>query len=436
MEMTLLSVYVETHGCKLNQADSQSIKNSFKKSGYLLSDNPKTSDIYILNTCTVTSEADRKARQALRSIRRANTDSFIVVTGCYAERDPESLGNLDEVDLILGNQNKLELVNTVTNRLGKLKYDYLETQPHEIFPELKTRAMVKIQEGCDQICSYCIVPKVRGREKSIPSHIIVNQILDLEKEGFNEVVLTGTQLISYGFEYGHTNLRQLLETILLKTNIPRIRVSSLQPQIIDRQFLNLWKSERLCPHFHIPLQSGSDSVLQKMRRLYDTSEYAEKIALVRSELPEASVTTDIIAGFPGESDLDFEKTYELCDKLRFSDMHIFPYSARAGTSAWYFKPKVEPIIKKHRVDALIKLSTKNSKAYRESLLGQTRKVLWEKKIRLGQSNYWSGLTDNYARVYTQTTKDQSNEIRSTVLTSISGDRLFGKLVVNSSKISH
>ena len=168
MEMTLLSVYVETHGCKLNQADSQSIKNSFKKSGYLLSDSPKTSDIYILNTCTVTSEADRKARQALRSIRRANTDSFIVVTGCYAERDPGSLGNLDEVDLILGNQNKLELVNTVTNRLGKLGYDYFETQPHEIFPELKTRAMVKIQEGCDQICSYCIVPKVRGRERSIP----------------------------------------------------------------------------------------------------------------------------------------------------------------------------------------------------------------------------------------------------------------------------
>ena len=187
------------------------------------------------------------------------------------------------------------------------------------------------------------------------------------------MVLTGTQLISYGFEYGNTNLQQLVETILLKTNIPRIRVSSLQPQIIDRQFLNLWKSERLCPHFHIPLQSGSDSVLQKMRRLYDTSEYAEKIALVRSELPEASVTTDIIAGFPGESDLDFEKTYELCDKLRFSDMHIFPYSARAGTSAWYFKPKVEPVIKKHRVDALIKLSTKNSKTYLKEIKEDTNK---------------------------------------------------------------
>ena len=296
--------------------------------------------------------------------------------------------------------------------------------------------MVKIQEGCDQICSYCIVPKVRGRERSIPSNIIVNQILDLEKEGFKEVVLTGTQLISYGFEYGNTNLQQLVETILLKTNIPRIRVSSLQPQIIDHQFLNLWKNERLCPHFHIPLQSGSNSVLQKMRRLYDTSEYSEKIDLIRSALPEASVTTDIIAGFPGESDLDFEKTYELCDKLRFADMHIFPYSSRNGTSAWYFKPKIEPLIKKHRVDSLIKLSTKNFKAYRENLIGQTRKVLWEKKIRLGQSNYWSGLTDNYARVYTETPENQSNEIRSTVLTSISGDRLFGKLVVGSSKISY
>ena len=237
METTLLSVYVETHGCKLNQADSQSIKNSFKKSGYLLSNNPKTSDVYILNTCTVTSEADRKARQALRSIRRANANSFIVVTGCYAERDPQILGNLEEVDLILGNQDKLELVNTVTNRLDKLESDYFATQSHETFPELKTRAMVKIQEGCDQICSYCIVPKVRGRERSIPSNIIVNQILDLEKEGFKEVVLTGTQLISYGFEYGNTNLQQLVETILLKTNIPRIRVSSLQPQIIDHQFL-------------------------------------------------------------------------------------------------------------------------------------------------------------------------------------------------------
>ena len=436
METTLLSVYVETHGCKLNQADSQSIKNSFKKSGYLLSNNPKTSDVYILNTSTVTSEADRKARQALRSIRRANANSFIVVTGCYAERDPQILGNLEEVDLILGNQDKLELVNTVTNRLDKLESDYFATQSHETFPELKTRAMVKIQEGCDQICSYCIVPKVRGRERSIPSNIIVNQILDLEKEGFKEVVLTGTQLISYGFEYGNTNLQQLVETILLKTNIPRIRVSSLQPQIIDHQFLNLWKNERLCPHFHIPLQSGSNSVLQKMRRLYDTSEYSEKIGLIRSALPEASVTTDIIAGFPGESDLDFEKTYELCDRLRFADMHIFPYSSRNGTSAWYFKPKIEPLIKKHRVDSLIKLSTKNFKAYRENLIGQTRKVLWEKKIRLGQSNYWSGLTDNYARVYTETPENQSNEIRSTVLTSISGDRLFGKLAVGSSKISY
>ena len=436
MEMTLLSVYVETHGCKLNQADSQSIKNSFKKSGYLLSDNPKTSDIYILNTCTVTSEADRKARQALRSIRRANTNSFIVVTGCYAERSPESLGNLKEVDLILGNQNKLQLVNTVTERFGRLQSDYFQTELPKTFPEVKTRAMVKIQEGCDQICSYCIVPKVRGRERSIPSDIILNQILDLEKEGFKEVVLTGTQLISYGFEYDNTNLYQLLETILSKTNIPRIRVSSLQPQIIDREFLDLWKSQRLCPHFHIPLQSGSNYILQKMRRLYDVSNYSEKVDLIRSELPEASITTDVIAGFPGESDSDFEETYQLCDKLGFSDMHVFPYSARARTSAWYFRPNIESVTKKQRVESLIKLSNKNSETYRKSLLGQTRKVLWEKKIRLGQGHYWSGLTDNYARVYTETNEDQSNKIRSTILTSISDDRLFGELLVNSSEVSY
>ena len=427
MEIALLSVYVETHGCKLNQADSQAIKNTFKTSGYSISANPKTSNIYVLNTCTITSQADQKARQTLRSVRRANTNSFIVVTGCYAERDPKSISNLAEADLVLGNKNKKDLVSIITEKFEGFESESLEQTNDEHIPKSKTRAMVKIQEGCDQVCSYCIVPKVRGRERSIPSEIILNQILTLEKEGFNEVVLTGTQLISYGFEYDNVDLNHLLEIILSKSKIPRIRVSSLQPQIIDQQFLNLWENERLCPHFHIPLQSGSDRVLKTMKRRYNAANYKETVNLIHSTLPQASITTDVIVGFPGESQSDFEETYNLCENLKFSDMHVFPYSTRPGTSAWYFKHTINQNIKKDRVKSLIDLSNKNAAAHRQSLLGQTREVLWEKTIRLNNTIHWSGLTDNYVRVYAKSSHDQSNKIRPTILTSVLNNQLFGTL---------
>ena len=268
------TVVIETHGCKLNQADSQALAQEFAQSGYQVVDSNQLADVYVLDTCTVTQMADRKARQALRAARRRNPGALIVATGCYAQRDPTVLEALPEVDLVLGNTDKGRLVREVVSlRQDVLSPCAVGEEPSEKRVH-RVRAMVKIQEGCDQVCTYCIVPKVRGREHSIPTDTLVAQVLALEEEGFQEVVLTGTQLGSYGFDIAGASLVRLIELVLNKTTIQRIRVSSLQPQSLGEELLGLWQDSRLCPHFHMPLQSGSDTVLRRMRRRYTADIFA------------------------------------------------------------------------------------------------------------------------------------------------------------------
>ena len=237
---------------------------------------------------------------------------------------------------------------------------------------LRTRAMVKIQEGCNQMCAYCIVPKVRGRERSIQPDDLVAQVRALEEQGFREVVLTGTQLGSYGFDIPGASLERLLEAILCKTAIPRIRVSSLQAQEIGNELLSLWDDSRLCPHFHLPLQSGSDGVLRRMRRRYTAERFANAVELVRSRVPGASITTDVLTGFPGETEEEFQETFKVCQDVAFSDMHVFPYSVRPGTSAAHYGDRVDPVAKGKRVDLLLDLAARHSADFRRSLLGQVR----------------------------------------------------------------
>ena len=391
-----MNISIETHGCKLNMADSQIMVRKFSKKGFTLVSNEEHPDVYILNSCTVTVSADRKARRALRSARDRYPDCLIVAAGCYPERDAVAVDQLKEVDLVVPNNLKSKIVDIVSAHLGK------EISPSPMEDKItgksmllgRTRASVKIQEGCDQVCAYCIVPKVRGRERSITADAIIKNINELYEIGCSEVVLTGTQLGTYGLDIGDTTLSKLLKLIIDQTDMPRIRVSSLQPLEISDAVLDLWcdSQGRLCPHFHIPLQSGSDRVLKLMRRRYTRTEFTNSVGRVRSAVPNCSITTDIIVGFPTETSLDHSKTMELVDDIGFADVHIFPYSERPGTSAVYLDGKVDPELKKERIQSLKKKTSSDALKFRLAHVGNVASVLWEG--RRGQS----GLTENYLRV--------------------------------------
>ena len=404
------SVSIETHGCKLNQADSNVLAREFAQAGFRVVAGDEPSDVYVLNTCTVTHVADRKARRSLRAARRRNPGATIVATGCYAQRAP---GDLDEVDIVAGNTAKPVLVRQVVERMGG------SVQPCAVGDDVdlarspravRTRAMVKIQEGCDQVCAYCIVPRVRGRERSIPSARIVAEIRRNLERGHREVVLTGTQLGSYGFDLEGETLAGLLRRVLRETDVDRLRLSSLQPQDIDDELLALWSEPRLCPHFHLPLQSGSDPVLRRMRRRYTAERYAQAVERIRAAVPAVSITADVIVGFPGERDADFEASYALCESLAFADAHVFPYSVRPGTSAAHFDGQVAPRVKADRVRRLLALASRQFADYRRAVRGQVRPVLWEEGRADGGAVNWYGLTDNYLRVTTSNARSLANAV--------------------------
>ncbi len=405
------TVAIITHGCKLNQADSSALAADFVSAGYLLVDQHEAADVYVVNTCTVTHVADRKARQALRSARRRNPGATVVAAGCYAQRAGDSLRAMPEVDLVAGNTAKPELVSLVDDlRPGNGEAASLDPDratPAGL-PLSRSRAMVKIQEGCDQVCAYCIVPRVRGREWSVPPEALVRQVAGHVEAGAKEVVLTGTQLGSYGHELDGADLAGMIARVLDETEVARLRVSSLQPREIDARLLELWSDPRLCPHFHLALQSGSDAVLDRMRRRYTAVEYLDAVERVRDAVPGASVTADVIAGFPGETSSDFEETYALCERVGFSAMHVFPFSARPGTSAAHYRDQVAEDVKRARTDALLALSQRLAADFRRGLEGAVRPVLWES--RQGPNGSWTGLTDSYVRVACRSERPLANEI--------------------------
>ncbi len=445
------TVAIHTHGCKLNQSDSQDLARRFEDAGYRVIESPGQADVVVLNSCTVTATADAKARQFLRAARRANPGAVVVATGCYAQRSPSTLGGLDAVSLVLGNTEKETLVDTVTETLNSpfpVRPESVEGPPRQEggstssprtgwssgrtdggtprtgIQSKRSRAMVKIQEGCDQVCAYCIVPKVRGRERSIPPETIVADIIRHCSEGCREAVLTGTQLGTYGFDIPGASLVGLIRRILDETSIDRLRVSSLQAQEITPGLLDLWGDTRLCPHFHIPLQSGSDTVLRAMRRRYDIRRFAETVKLVRDALPNAGVTTDIIVGFPGEGDGEFDAGYEFAESMAFSDMHVFPYSQRPGTSAAYLKKQVDDGVKKGRMAKMLELAADGHQKFRQGQLGAISSVLWEPQRSSATSTAWNGLTGNYIRVRTDSRRDLANTITNAQLTEFSGDRVL------------
>ena len=426
------TVAIHTHGCKLNQADSQALARRFREAGYRVVGPSAAADVVVLNSCTVTAAADAKARQYLRAARRRNPGAVVVATGCYAQRAPADIEALPEVSLVIGNTGKASLVESAHVALNKSISEPGESRPagpvilSGVKNPTRTRAMVKIQEGCDQVCAYCIVPKVRGRERSIPPETIIAEINRHAAEGYREVALTGTQLGTYGFDLSGVNLQRLLERILSETAVERVRVSSLQAHEITASLLQLWSDSRLMPHFHIPLQSGCDTTLRAMRRRYSTSQFASSVELVRQMYPDAGITTDIIVGFPGESDDDFTGSLQFATTMRFSGIHAFPYSPRPGTSAAYFQDQVAEPEKRARMGEMLDLSAESALRFRESQLGAVRPVLWERAS--GSGSVWSGLTDNYLRVRAVCDSTLSNQITNARLTSLEGDWVLAEVV--------
>jgi threonylcarbamoyladenosine tRNA methylthiotransferase MtaB len=422
-EHEVTRVALDSLGCKLNQAETELLAKQFTEAGYKLVSPADEADVYILNTCTVTHIADRKSRHWLRLAHRRNPDALLVATGCYAERAPQELTQIEGIDLVLGNEHKPHLVQLLEES-GCLSRSAC-VQGNSISGShtgFRTRALVKVQDGCNNLCSYCIVPLVRGREKSFSVDQVVGEVRHRIANGYKEVVLTGVKIGSYS--YNGVNLKGLLEHILAETDIARLRLSSLQPQEISSELIALWRDNRLCRHFHLSLQSGSDNVLRRMRRRYSISDYRQSVSLIRALVPEAAITTDIIVGFPGETSAEFEQSYKLCQKLGFARIHVFPYSSREGTQASQMPNQVGDRVKKERSQKMLALAKESTQNFSQQFLGKTMPVLWEK---LSGDGIWSGHTDNYIKVYTKTNKDLTNKLLPVKMIRVSGDGVWGEV---------
>ncbi len=412
-------VALQTLGCKLNQAETESLARQFLEAGYQVVAPDQAADVYLLNTCTVTHIADRKCRNMLRLAHRRNPEALIVATGCYAERAAAEVSGIEGVGLVVGNRDKESLVDIIRDRRnGQGSCGVGDTA--EVSP-FRTRAMVKIQEGCSQPCSYCIVPRVRGREQSRPQDDVMAEVKTRVAEGYKEVVLTGTRIGRYEHDGG---LQGLVERILKECEVQRLRLSSLEPCDLTPGLLSLWRDRRLCPHIHMPLQSGCDSVLRRMGRVYTTADYEHAAALAREAIRDLSLTSDIMVGFPGESEQEFGESYRFCERMGFAAMHVFPYSARPGTKAARMSDKVGDSEKKRRCQLMLELAHRSSRSFRERFLGQSLNVLWEGN----KDGIWLGLTDNYLRVFLPSRESLSNSIMPTKMIAQRDGILQGELV--------
>jgi len=420
-----MKVAFYTLGCKLNQAETESLANRFSKAGFQLVSPGDRADIYIANTCTVTHIADRKSRHWLRLARRRNPQALIIATGCYAQRNRQELTQL--ADFVVDNKEKEHLLAlTQTLSLEGRGLGEIETKQSQMLAAtVRTRSLIKIQGGCHSPCTYCIVPKVRPHEYSLPASQIIDEVKQKVALGYKEVVLTGTKVGSYRDD--STDLKDLVQRILTSTGIRRLRLSSLQPSEISSEFLASWQDERLCRHFHLALQSGSETVLQRMRRSYSLDQYQRTVNLIKEMIPEVAITTDIMVGFPGESDEEFEQSYSFCQQAGFANIHVFPFSPRPETAAARMPEQPKGKVKTERNQRMLGLAQSSRRRFYEQFLGQTMPVLWEKEISPGSSIY-SGLTSNYIRVFTGSEKSLNNEITPVKLVKFHTQGIWGEVI--------
>jgi threonylcarbamoyladenosine tRNA methylthiotransferase MtaB len=405
------TVALLTLGCKLNQADSETLARELAAAGCRVVDRPSPADAFVINTCSVTHVADRKSRHLVRLARRLAPQAPVVVTGCCVETGRPGLAEAVGADLALGNEAKATLVRTLLGRGNGQAHVRGGRCPTAAAIGLRTRAFVKVQEGCNDVCAFCIVPRTRGRERSVPIDEVVAAVRQREAEGVREVVLTGTQLGAYGRDLGEAvGPGDLLSTLLARTLVPRLRFSSLQPQDITPGLLALWKDSRLCRHFHLALQSGSDPVLRRMRRRYSVEEFRRAAARMREAVPDVAITTDVIVGFPGETEAEFEESYAFCREMGFARVHVFPYSRRSGTAAARMPRQVPERVKRGRVERMLTLARELEEAWLARFVGRDMLVLWERPREAddGGPPLWEGLTDNYIRVYARSAGDLRN----------------------------
>ena len=372
-----------TLGCKVNQYETNAMAQKFKEAGYeIVEVNDDVSDICVINTCTVTNMSDRKSRQILRKVKEKNQDAIIAAVGCYAQVAKDDLQKMPEIDIVLGNEEKANIVKYVeefiSNRNNKIVEieDIASKKEFEDMGQItyteKTRAVIKVQDGCNQFCSYCIIPYARGRVRSRKMDSIIHEITQIAQKGIKEVVITGIHVASYGRDFGNENgLIELLEKINEIDGIHRIRLGSLEPKIITEEFMQrLIKLEKMCHHFHLSLQSGCDETLKRMNRKYNTAEIKEIVERLRRYYNDVILTTDIIVGFPGETEEEFEKTYQFLKEIKLYKMHVFQYSPRKGTRAAVMPNQVDGNVKEKRSRKLIELSNENQKRYNEMLVGK------------------------------------------------------------------
>jgi threonylcarbamoyladenosine tRNA methylthiotransferase MtaB len=416
------SASILTLGCKLNIADSEAMARRLRDAGWRVSERVEAdADAVIVNTCSVTHTADRKSAHLVNVARRMAPGATVALTGCLLETAPperiDSLGaglvyRQPEQPALA--QRLIELHPYTTHGFG------IETRGKAF----KTRAFISAQEGCNDVCAFCIIPKTRGRERSRTIAWVVDEVQKREAEGVNEVVITGTQLGHYGSDLG-IRLHDLMRALLAETSVPRIRMSSVQPQDLTDDLIDLWSDSRLCRHFHLALQSGSETVLQRMRRRYSRDGFRNAVRRLRDSIPGVAITTDVIVGFPCETDAEFEESFDFCREMAFAGIHVFPYSQRSGTVAYKLPGQVPDAVKKQRVHRLIDLAGDLAFRYRDGLVGATDTVLWETQ---GEDGAWQGLTDTYVRVRARSDADLSNTLTAVTFTAQGEDGLLAEVL--------
>ena len=408
-------------GCKVNAYETEAMQHLLEKAGYEIVPFTQKADVYVINTCSVTNMADRKSRQMLHKAKKNNPDSIVVAAGCYVQTSEKEVLNDLSVDIVIGNDRKHDLVrlleeysmdsvNDTVDDINDGKHDFEElfidqTKEH-------TRAFIKVQDGCNQFCSYCIIPYARGRVRSRRFENVIAEVERLAANGFKEVVLTGIHLSSYGVDFEEaTGLLELIQAVNAVKGIERIRLGSLEPKIVTEHFASeLSKLDKICPHFHLSLQSGCDATLKRMNRKYTTKEYERGCELLRKYFVHPAITTDVIVGFPGETEEEFEQTKAYLEHIHFYEMHIFKYSKRKGTRAAVMPDQIDEQIKAARSEKLIALGHDMSKEFRKFYIGKNEEVLFEEKAVIGDKEYFVGYTKEYVKVAKKTDENLENQI--------------------------
>ena len=408
-------------GCKVNAYETEAMQHLLEEAGYEIVPFTQKADVYVINTCSVTNMADRKSRQMLHKAKKNNPDSIVVAAGCYVQTSEKEVLNDLSVDIVIGNDRKhdlvrlleeysLDSVNDTVDDINDGKHDFEElfidqTKEH-------TRAFIKVQDGCNQFCSYCIIPYARGRVRSRRFENVIAEVERLAANGFKEVVLTGIHLSSYGVDFEEaTGLLELIRAVNAVKGIERIRLGSLEPKIVTEHFASeLSKLDKICPHFHLSLQSGCDATLKRMNRKYTTKEYERGCELLRKYFVHPAITTDVIVGFPGETEEEFEQTKAYLEHIHFYEMHIFKYSKRKGTRAAVMPDQIDEQVKAARSEKLIALGHDMSKEFRKFYIGKNEEVLFEEKAVIGDKEYFVGYTKEYVKVAKKTDENLENQI--------------------------